>query len=118
MTDDAARGADGDPAATDHRARFRAEAGTRFVVHVEGDVDADNGSELQALLDRGFDSSPEVVIVDLAALTFIDSVGLSVLVTAHNRGQASGVGFEVHNLPADRRRVFEITRLVDVLDLR
>ena len=60
----------------------------------------------------------EAVVVDLTDLSFIDSVGLSVLVSAHQRGEADGIPLEIHSVPPACRRVFEITRLDEVLDLR
>jgi anti-anti-sigma factor len=118
MSEHAANGAEGDAGAPDRPARFRTEPGEPYVVHVAGDLDADTGLDLQRLLDAAFDASPSVVVVDVAELEFVDSMGLSVLVTAHNRGATTGVAFEIHHLPANCRRVFEITNLVDVLDLR
>jgi anti-sigma B factor antagonist len=118
MADDAAPRAEDDPATPTRHARFHIEETEPAVVHVEGEVDAGNGIELQALLDRAFETSPDVVIVEMSGLDFIDSVGLGVLVTAHNRGATEGIGFQIHDLPDHCRRVFEITSLVDVLDLR
>lgn len=118
MADDVGAGVEDDTATPGPHAGFRLDGAERCVVHVEGEVDAGNGSELQGMLDRAFDSSPGVVIVDMSGLRFIDSVGLSVLVTARNRGASEDIGFEVHDVPDACRRVFEITNLVDVLGLR
>jgi anti-sigma B factor antagonist len=99
-------------------ASFRIETGDRFVVHASGELDAESGSQLRTILSEAFASRPEAVVVDLAGLLFIDSVGLSVLVSAHQRGDADGIPLEVHSVPPSCRRVFEITRLDEVLDLR
>jgi anti-sigma B factor antagonist len=99
-------------------ASFRTEAGDRLVVHASGELDAESGSQLRSILSDAFASRPEAVVVDLAALRFIDSVGLSVLVSAHQRGEADGIPLEIHSVPQSCRRVFEITRLDEVLDLR
>jgi anti-sigma B factor antagonist len=99
-------------------ATFRVEAGAGVVIHVAGELDALGGPPLGALLDDAWSARPDRVVVDLTGLVFIDSVGLSTLVTAHNRGAAEGIPFEVHNIPPSCLRVFEITQLVDILDLR
>lgn len=112
--DDPGRG----PDTTTPASAFRVESAERFVVHVSGDLDALNGGELATLLSTAFGAAPEAVVLDLSELSFVDSIGLSVLVTAHNRGQAAGIPFEVHNVPESCMRVLEITRLVEVLDLR
>jgi anti-sigma B factor antagonist len=99
-------------------ASFRTERDRHVVIHVGGELDAQSGTELTTLLTEAFRHEPEAVVVDLTELDFVDSVGLSVLVSAHHRGRAEGIPFEVHNVSPSCMRVFEITQLVDVLDLR
>lgn len=98
-------------------ARFDVESGPATVILVEGELDAQTGSELRTLLARAFDERPDTVVVDLGGVDFIDSVGLSVLVTAHNRGESQGTVFSVRSASPACMRVFEITRLVDVLHI-
>jgi anti-sigma B factor antagonist len=98
-------------------ARFEVEPGTETVVRVAGELDALSGSKLRALLAQAFDDHPSAVVVDLGEVSFIDSVGLSILVTAHNRGEAQSIPFTVRSASPACQRVFEITRLVDVLRL-
>jgi anti-sigma B factor antagonist len=98
-------------------ARFEVEPGTETVVRVAGELDALSGSKLRALLAEAFDEHPGAVVVDLGEVSFIDSVGLSILVTAHNRGEAQSIPFTVRSASPACQRVFEITRLVDVLRL-
>jgi anti-sigma B factor antagonist len=86
-------------------------------VRVAGELDALSGSKLRALLAQAFDDHPSAVVVDLGEVSFIDSVGLSILVTAHNRGEAQSIPFTVRSASPACQRVFEITRLVDVLRL-
>jgi anti-sigma B factor antagonist len=87
------------------------------VISVSGELDAQSGAQLRTALARTFDAAPEVVVVDLSEVTFIDSVGISVLVTAHNRGESQTIPFELRGASSACRRVFEITGLVDVLRL-
>ena len=107
-----------DPPTRSPAASFRTEAGDRVVVHAAGELDADSGAQLGTILADAFDSGPDAVVLDLTDLSFIDSVGLSVLVSAHQRGAADGIPLEIHSVPPACRRVFEITRLDEVLDLR
>ncbi len=107
-----------DPPTQGPAASFRTEPGDRLVVHASGELDAESGSQLRTILSDAFAARPEAVVVDLTDLSFIDSVGLSVLVSAHQRGEADGIPLEIHSVPPACRRVFEITRLDEVLDLR
>jgi anti-anti-sigma factor len=102
----------------DDATRFRVDDGEPLVVHVAGELDAESGDRLTDLLSDAFASKPATVAIDLTDLEFIDSVGLSVLVSAHQRGQAEGIPLQVHSVPPACLRVFEITRLDEVLDLR
>lgn len=114
--------AERDPSSTsDARlpATFRTTTGDDTVtVHVSGELDASSGTHLRSMLTEIFEASPSAVVIDLGAVTFVDSVGLSVLVTGHNRAAAQGATFEVHDVPEPCLRVFEITRLTEVLVLR
>jgi len=107
-----------DPPGTTPSARFRTEADGEVVVHVAGELDAQSGAQLRTLLSDAFEAKPAAVAVDFGELTFVDSVGLSLLVAAHQRGEAEGIPFHIRSLPDSCRRVFEITRLDQVLDLR
>jgi anti-sigma B factor antagonist len=116
--------AGGAPAAADSTmvgaAAFRTERtpdGTT-VVHVDGELDAQSGSHLRTLLSHAFEEGTGPVTVDLSAVTFVDSVGLSVLVAAHTRAEAEGVPFELHRVSPTCLRVLEITRLDQIFVLR
>jgi len=89
--------------------------GTSVVIGVAGELDAQSGAQLRTLLAQAFEGRPGEVVVDLSEVEFIDSVGLSVLVTAHNRGESQTIPFTVRSPSPPCQRVFEITRLIDVL---
>ena len=93
-------------------------SGDLVVVPVEGELDALNSEQLRTTLAAAFDGSPAAVGVDLSRRVFVDSGGLSGLEAAHNRGVAEGVPFQIRSASPACLRVLEITRLVDVLDLR
>jgi anti-sigma B factor antagonist len=101
----------------DSEISMRSSAGV-VVIAVRGELDAASGVPLRTLLTKALEPLPTRLVLDLADLTFIDSVGLSVLVAAHNRCTAAGIAFELHHVSDACRRVLEITRLTDVLTLR
>jgi anti-sigma B factor antagonist len=112
------RGAEAlDGGVVDARLEVRRE-GDRSIIEVAGELDASSGARLRTLVSEVLESSPPTVVLDLSGLTFVDSVGLSVIVAAHNRCEASGVALELHDVSPACRRVLEITRLTDVLVLR
>jgi anti-anti-sigma factor len=87
------------------------------VVRERGDLDLSQAGRLRETLQAAFTASDADVVVDLTEVEFIDSVILSVCITAHKRFVATDrhMSFLV---PPDLLRVFEITGLVGVLDVR
>jgi anti-sigma B factor antagonist len=92
-----------------------AQVADAVVVRVAGEIDLASAPELGRALEASFGDA-RCVVVDLSGVSFLDSSVLNVLV----RGQADlaeqGIEFRVVS-PSDHavRRVFEITRLNDVL---
>jgi len=66
------------------------------VLRVTGDMDADTAyqvpDEVAALFDDG---NPREVVVDLSAVTFLDSVGLGMLVRAQDEALAHDAAFRL-----------------------
>jgi anti-sigma B factor antagonist len=60
---------------------------------------------------------PAAIVIDLSALTFMDSSGLRALVTADDRAGTAGRRLAIVPGPPAVRRVFEITQLDSKLDL-
>ena len=57
------------------------------------------------------------VTLDFAGLDYLSSAGLRVLVGAQKQVVAAGGAMRIVNLADDVREVFEITGLIDVLDV-
>jgi anti-sigma B factor antagonist len=57
------------------------------------------------------------VVVDLQELTFCDSSGLAILFAAHAKATENGARLTVRHVPPAVRRVFELTRVGDVMEL-
>jgi anti-anti-sigma factor len=91
--------------------------GEPLVVHESGALDLAQAARLREALQSAFTASDDDVIVDLTDVEFVDSVILSVFVTAHKRFAASDRNLALL-VPPDLLRVFELTGLVGVLDVR
>jgi anti-sigma B factor antagonist len=81
------------------------------VVAVAGEIDIATAPELANILD---DFAQESVIVDLSAVTFIDSSGLATLVEAHRRISSDGGRLVIDRVQPRVQKVFEITRLTEL----
>jgi anti-anti-sigma factor len=103
------------PATSRYRARptlaytERALDDGRVVIALHGDLDlATAGSIKSRLLQLVQSPTPELVI-DLGDLEFLDSVGISVLVTAWREADLRGLPFALASVPEQARRVLDIT---------
>jgi anti-anti-sigma factor len=88
-----------------------------LIVEIEGEIDMATAPRLAEELEGTTDTTKRVV-VNISAVTFLDSSALNVLVRAGRGLSDRDVVFRVV-APSDRvvRRVFEIAHLVDELNL-
>jgi anti-sigma B factor antagonist len=87
---------------------------------ISGEIDMSNCDRLHMLLVAMLDEPGlERVELDLAALTFIDSRGVGVLVSAQRRAQARQVGFglvNAHGLVLRVLQVLGVDKMLAALD--
>lgn len=85
------------------------------VLRVSGDLDLHSAGELRDALEEqpavGADEQPTRLVVDLNAVTFIDSMALGVLVASLKRLRSAGGTFELVCGKDRLLRLFRITRL-------
>ena len=88
------------------------------VVGVAGELDLHTAGELSAELDGAIARRPKRVVVDLGGVTFLDSTALGVLVTAAKHARAVGAPTLVVTDDPHTLKIFRITGLDAVLELR
>ncbi|WP_124726470.1 STAS domain-containing protein [Staphylospora marina] len=87
-----------------------------FILHVAGEVDVYTAPALrEKLLPRC--TGDRKVVVDLSGTTYIDSTGLTVLIGAWKSQKGSGGKLVVTGLNDRLRRLFQITRLEDHIEI-
>ena len=91
--------------------------GTALVLSVSGEMDMHTAPELARALDA-IQNATERVVAELAALGFLDSSGMNVLVEGERQLAARGIELRVV-APADSpaRRVLDIARLGEALNV-
>jgi anti-sigma B factor antagonist len=82
-----------------------------------GEVDLQGAPKVEAAFKDAFDGEPELIVVDLSNLTFIDSSGLHALVTGHELCRARGHALSIIPGSANVQRLFELTGMSEVLPL-
>lgn len=86
------------------------------VIAWEGDIDFSHAAEFKNAIVGALDDGHEQLVIDLTAVTHVDSAALGVLVGAVKRLQGRGRVSVVSSSP-DLRRVLEVTGLDEVLAL-
>ena len=94
--------------------------GGDVVVAVRGEIDVLTAPFLWERMEPSLPGVTGRLVFDLADLTFIDSMGLGVIVRAQSRlrGEAPERQIVIRHLNAHARKVFEITGLDRVLDVQ
>ena len=91
------------------------EGGVRLVL--KGELDLSTVDKVEQELARVEDERHELIVLDLGGLTFLDSTGLRVIVTADQRARRAGRRVVVGKGPETVHRVFTITRLDERLEM-
>ncbi|MCK9172547.1 MAG: STAS domain-containing protein [Desulfuromonas sp.] len=80
-------------------------------------LDAHNSNELKAQLLNLFEEGKVNVIIDLAAVRFIDSSGLGALVSGFKNASSRNGGVKLCGLQTQVKSMFELTRLHRVFEI-
>jgi len=86
-------------------------------VTVGGELEFGTAASLRTTLSDLVQDESDPVVVDLTALQFIDSTGLSLLVQAKQRFSAQGRRFELRGPTPRVSRVIEISGLAELFEL-
>ncbi|MFF7329946.1 STAS domain-containing protein [Streptomyces sp. NPDC090306] len=83
------------------------------VLSAAGELDHHTAVQLRTAVDES-PFGPVGTVIDLAGLTYCDSTGITVLVTAYHRATSAGSPLALAGLSADLQRVFRIAGLDQV----
>lgn len=88
-----------------------------YEVVLRGELDLSTIERVEEEIGRAELSGAPLVVIDLRALTFLDSTGLRTIVTADQRARRAGRRLVVRKGPETVHRVFTITRLDERLEM-
>jgi anti-anti-sigma factor len=89
----------------------------KVTVSLKGELDLSSVGKVEEELERVEAAGPNLLILDLSQLTFLDSTGLRAVVTAHERARENGRRLVIVRGPDAVQRVFSITRLEERLEM-
>ncbi|SEF63821.1 anti-sigma B factor antagonist [Thermomonospora echinospora] len=81
------------------------------VLTVTGELDHHTAPRLRTALEEIELEAGSALVIDLSAVTYCDSTGITVLVTAYHRTQAEGASLALAGLTPDLTRVFTVVGL-------
>jgi anti-sigma B factor antagonist len=87
------------------------------LVSVEGELDIATAPRLISVLNQAVQEALRSLVVDLSDVDFMDSTGLALLINAHRRLARRSKGFAVVCPPGPLWRVFEVTDMVETLQV-
>jgi anti-sigma B factor antagonist len=112
--DAAATGGGGPDGAAQFRVYSEPEArGIRVCAH--GEIDLATVDRVRLEIERCVASGYERVMLDLRAVTFIDSTGVHLVIDADTAARTGGWDLQVIDAPGPVQRLFELTGLRDRL---
>ena len=83
----------------------------RVVLTIRGEIDMASGATLARELYGAERPLLRRIVLDLAALDFIDCTGIEVLLHAQERAESNGHVLVLTNVPANVQRLFSLTGL-------
>lgn len=101
---------------SDFRVDVRIE-GRAAIIVVTGELDLASSPELEEQLDEVWASDAELLVIDLRELEFMDSTGLSIIVSAHQRLGDSGRKLSVVKGSQQVQRLLDLTGVSERLQL-
>ena len=87
------------------------------VLQLEGEIDLHVSPEVAESLRAVIENKPQVLVVDLAKTTYLDSSGLAVLIEGMQNVQQYGGKFALANVQESVQHIFEIARLDQVFQI-
>ncbi len=96
---------------------WTAETGSHLVVTLSGDIDVATAPQVRSDLLPLIHQGPPVVVVDLSAVSFLDSTGLGALLAVQRRADALDVALRLAAPRRGPRRALHITGLDRVFDV-
>lgn len=91
--------------------------GERLTLAMSGEIDMATAPILRSSLEKAASESEPRVVVDLAAVTFMDSSGLGVLATAHQSLEEAGRRLILRGPQGTVRRVLNVSGLDQAIDI-
>ncbi len=92
-------------------------AGDSVVMDLTGDINAFAAEQLETATAEALAGSPQRLVLNFDATNFINSTGIALIVEILGASRAARVPVVAFGLTDHYREIFEITRLIDYMDI-
>ena len=96
---------------------IKIESDQRKIFSLAGSLDTNTAPQLEDVLEREIDSEVQVAIMDMNKLEFLSSAGIRIIFKAKKLMDARKGKFMLVNLQPQVRKVFEIIKVLDIMDV-
>ena len=90
----------------------------RHIVSLSGDLDIESSDKLKGNLLKIFNEEKKDIVIDLEKLNYLDSMGIGVLISVYNEVDKEGYKISIVNAQENIYKLFKITDLLDVFNMR
>lgn len=89
----------------------------KHILSLIGSLDTDTAPQLEAKANESIDDSSKILVMDMRQLDFISSAGLRVIFKTKKMVESHGGKFMLLNLQPQVRKVFEIIKALDGMNV-
>ena len=89
-----------------------------FYVKLSGDLDIDSSTDLKNQLLDTYKEDKKGFLIDMEDLSYIDSMGIGALISVYNEVNEDGFQIKIINAQENIVKLFKITDLIDVFNMR
>jgi stage II sporulation protein AA (anti-sigma F factor antagonist) len=93
-------------------------SGDVLVAALAGELDGFTAADVESQFTRLIDGGERRLVVDLAGVEYISSVGLGMLVVVHKKLRAAGGHFKFCNARPTIQELFKVSGLLQLLDFK
>jgi anti-anti-sigma factor len=91
--------------------------GDSVVVDLIGDINAFAAEQLESATNAALAKAPQRIVLNYAGIEFMNSTGIALIVGVLGKARAKKVHVVACGLTEHYEEIFEITRLVDFMDI-
>ncbi len=84
---------------------------------LQGEIDILTVEQLRVALGDAVAAQPQVIVVDMAQVAFIDSTGLGALISGFQRARDGGIGFRLARPGSNVRQILVLSGFLEVVEL-